>query len=528
MDKEGNEMLSKIFQTTAIVFAGGIISKALMYLYRIITARALGPEHYGILNLTLTIFWISVNLSNAGANQGIQRKISEAIGKDQEEKVEKFFWSSVDFTLTAAIGIAGIIFLGSDIIANLIFNKPVLTTYIKIFSLAIPLQVLYTDLASYSKAHKNLIYPMLVDKIYRSGLTLGLTALAIYLGLGLNSLMLIQVFAIATSSLIMAYLAQSKVRPFLRRFSTSRKQERKELIKYSWPLFFSGLIGITMGRIDNIFLGIFDTSETLGVYTAAFPTAQTLMVIGGSLSGILFPTVSEYYAKGMKERSIEITSIALKWIIAASLPALALMVIFARPILTLLFGTAYSSGGTALAILGTAYFIQTTTVYAGSFINSEDRTQIMLYNSLAVAIINIGLNLLLIPRYSATGASAATAFAITIGSLIAVVESYYFFDVQPYRLKDITPAIVSTAVAGILSYGALRSIFDVIPRLALIPGLALFGSIYAITFFLTGGVSDEDIEVLKEIDKDRDIDLETGRKWLKKILEFRDNLWKRL
>lgn len=513
-NSEREEAIKKLASGGAILVAGTFLSKAIMYFYRLLVAQQLGPGDYGLLNLGLAVFWIGVSLSSTGIGAGIERKISDYIGKGKEERISAVIFGALSAYIPISLVLAVTMFFGAGLLENYVFHEEGIANIIRIFALAVPFQILYTSFDSVAKAFRKMRYVVYVDRIFRSVFTVGVTGLLLFFGYGILGAVVAQLGAIILSSILIIYFTQKRVYPIFDNKVEAFSEERRKLISYSWPLFMSGIVGLVMNWTDTLLLGIMQTAETVGVYQAAFPTAQLLTVVSGGIGRALFPTVSEYYGKEKKDEAIEIASTSIKWIFSSTFPALLLMVAFAEPILRFLFGKGYTGGAMALSILGTAFFIRTMTSHSGKFIQSEDRTKISMYNSLGAAGLNVILNLILIPLYSQTGAALATAFSTSLIALVAVLEIYYLFDIQAYNFGDLLPSFISALISAAIVHTALNLVFDTVPFIALVPGLLAFTTLYGALFIAFGGLSEDDMIILREIDQKTNLDLDP----LKKIL----------
>lgn len=519
MGDSKRDNIRKLAAGGGLLIFGSFASKGIMYFYRLITANQLGSAEYGLLNLGLSVFWISLTFTQLGLKGGINRRVSEYFGRDEEERIYSTVWTSLKITVPWSIVYSVILFLSADSIALHIFSKPEMAPIIQIFAIAIPFQTLYSQMEATSQALKEVKYIAAVDKIFRSLFTTLITAALLYAGFGLESAVYIQAMAAIASGLLMASIVQKYVIPFFSNIKPLKNKDSIELLKYSYPLLFSGIIGMVMTWTDTLLLGIMDNASTVGVYNAAYPTAQLLTVIAGGFGSLLFPVVSEHYGKGEKKEAIEISSTAIKWIFTSSFPLLLIMVIFATPLLRLLFGETYTSGAPAMAILGTAYFVQSLGNHGETFIKSEDRTKIIFYNSVIAGALNVILNVILIPMYGQTGAALATAFSGTLITLIAVVEAYRLFGVQPYRLRKLVPPTLAGTISAGITYFSVKSIFPQTPELVLIPAAGVFGILYVTLYVAFGGLDKNDLIILSQIEQKIPLEMEKTKEIVKRLAD---------
>jgi O-antigen/teichoic acid export membrane protein len=117
-----------------------------------------------------------------------------------------------------------------------------------------------------------------------------------------------------------------------------------------------------------------------------------------------------------------------------------------------LMGKGFSAGGSALLMLAVA---QTAVCYgsnAGFLLVLSGRQTVELVNSIAVALLNLGLGLAWIPGHGALGAASATAVSCIVISALRVIEVKVIMDVSTLRRQH----LVSLAAAAVLTLPMAR------------------------------------------------------------------------
>jgi len=102
---------------------------------------------------------------------------------------------------------------------------------------------------------------------------------------------------------------------------------KRELISYSWPLMFAGMLYLVMGWIDTLMLGYFLTSADVGIYRASLATAGLLAIVPSSFASIFFPVITELYSRGEREELENTDAAVTKWIFMIALPLVLLMML---------------------------------------------------------------------------------------------------------------------------------------------------------------------------------------------------------
>jgi len=191
--------------------------------------------------------------------------------------------------------------------------------------------------------------------------------------------------------------------------------------KEALPLFFIALFTFLYFRVDMLMLKWFKGEEVVGVYAASYRLMEGFTLFPSALMAALFPRLA-YYASVDKNSFITYFSKGL--ILLSTLAALLflLSLIFGKKFVLLLYGPNYRASCSLfiwlMAALSLIYpnFILTQSIIA---INQQ---YIYALVSFIAFIANIALNLLLIPKYSATGAAISTIFTeLILGLSLAIV-----------------------------------------------------------------------------------------------------------
>ena len=191
----------------------------------------------------------------------------------------------------------------------------------------------------------------------------------------------------------------------------------KNLLKYSWPLILSGLSIVVYMKIDQVMLGSMIGNKSVGIYSAAVRISEIWYFIPTSICSSVFPSIIEAKAldEGLYYRRIQrLFNIMTALALCLAVP----MSFLSTFVVTSLFGKGFAAAGSVLAIhIWTAVFVFLG-VAQGSWDLTENLTKLSLLRMVSGAVINIILNLLLIPRYSVLGAAMATVISQAFSSVL--------------------------------------------------------------------------------------------------------------
>jgi PST family polysaccharide transporter len=191
----------------------------------------------------------------------------------------------------------------------------------------------------------------------------------------------------------------------------------KALMHDGWPLILAGLTVMIYMRIDQIMLGQLGGNKAVGVFTAALRLSEVWYFVPIALVSSVMPSI--FAAKQVSEEYFYGKLLLLFRVnVVLALTIVLPVTFFARHIVVFLYGLAYASAGPILAIhIWSAVFVFLGTAQQAWFI-AENRTKRALFRAMGGAVVNITLNIILIPRYGGLGAAVASLVAQLTANLI--------------------------------------------------------------------------------------------------------------
>lgn len=507
-----NESLKRVVIGVGFGFTGAIIGRAFGYLTRIVLARFLGTDYYGLLNLGLAVFGIATAIAALGLGSGVIRYVSYYKGRGEEGKIKGTIFSSLKISLPVALAFSFILYSGSDWLALHVFHDQTLSQVLKIFSFAIPFTILAGNFISATIGFQDLRYSIYVHDVSENALRLMAIVILLSLGFGLVGAAWGWCIAIMITPFLAFYFLEKRVFPLFRT-KTKPDPMGKELFFFSWPLLFVGFSGLLLEWTDTLMLGYFTTSSEVGIYNAALPTARLVQTIPGIFAVIFMPVISELFSRGRYEDIKDMYSIVTKWILSLVIPAFLLMVLFAPSVLEIIFGAEYTRGALALVILTSGYLFISLFGLTASILGAYGRTKVIMGCTFATAAINVVLNLYLIPIYGITGAALATGSSFAFWSLIQFLFVYQIAKMQPFRFNYLKPVLASV-FAVLIVYGITKYVIG--PSFFVLIGMLFaFIVIYFLLLLLVKGFEEEDLMIMRAIDQR----LGTKSDWIRKVIK---------
>tara|TARA_B110000263_G_C15151284_1_gene437996 strand:- start:190 stop:834 length:645 start_codon:yes stop_codon:yes gene_type:complete len=144
----------------------------------------------------------------------------------------------------------------------------------------------------------------------------------------------------------------------------------------------------------------------------------------------------------------EMYSIVSKWIFIPTFPIFLALFFFPEVLIQFFFGNAYISGSVGLSILSIGFLFNAITGLNETTLLALGKTKYLLFNSTVAGILNIILNILLIPEYSFVGAAIATTVSYVCINLLNSMALYRMTGILPFSKPLIKLGTIATIAAS--------------------------------------------------------------------------------
>jgi O-antigen/teichoic acid export membrane protein len=127
------------------------------------------------------------------------------------------------------------------------------------------------------------------------------------------------------------------------------------------------------------------------------------------------------------------------------------------PLVLEVFGRSYSAGYAVMVILGFSMLLATVCGQVDMVLITSGRSSWSLANGLLTVGVNVGLDLVLIPRYGITGAAIGWAAAIAVSNLMPLTQLAAVLRLHPFGRGTITACALAVVSFGVIPF-ALRAV----------------------------------------------------------------------
>ncbi|WP_049971339.1 flippase [Haladaptatus cibarius] len=401
--------LSDLLSSSVLIVLGVVVASVGRLVERIVIAQQFSPKLYGEVSIAFAIMTVGTTVSLVGLNDGIPRFVSRY---EDERDVRGVWVLGLVVSLAVSILVSVLLLLNVDRITDALFETAVSRELVRLFILTIPVSVGLTVGVSALRGLENTRYKLYTKDLLHPCLRIGL--LIFLLGTGFDLLAVGYAYFVATlGTLVVVYFLSNK----LVRLVGPVRTHVRELLAYSAPLIVTMVLSILLTRMDTLMLADMRTSAEVGVYNAAYPLANSLLMVISSFGYLYLPLTSRLDADGEHEEITDIYRITTKWIFVFTFPAFLVFTVFPGDVLSIFFGQQYVGGGIALAILSVGFFTSAAAGRNRTTLAALGHTKSILWVDVLTLALNFVLNILLIPSHGFVGAAIASAGAYVLRNI---------------------------------------------------------------------------------------------------------------
>jgi len=436
---------------SSLLLSGKFISVGINLITQILIVRYLSKADFGAWSYTLVV----VAFFEAFATLGLKRSITRFIPiYHEKEEYDKLF-GTIFLVLIVIIG-TGIIFtalvyLSPELISKLVSGDngyPVQLLLIMIF--LVPIQAIDITLvslfASFSST-KNIFFRKFI-------LGPGLKLVVVL------SLLLVQssVFFLAYGYLIASALGILIYFWVLFRLLSEKGISKqfhlkkihipaKEIFSFTIPLLSSDLVATVMHTSDTLLLGYFHNSTEVASYTVILPAAHLNKIVMTSFSLLYTPLCARLFAKKDYAGINNLYWCTAIWMGILSFPVFLLTFSLSNPLTSFLYGQRYEDSYILLQLLSLGYYFNCILGFNGLTLKVLGKVRYVFIINILAAILNVILNIILIPRYGALGAAIATAGAMVCHNIFKQIGLRLASGIQLFHWEYLSYYLLTSSSA---------------------------------------------------------------------------------
>ena len=419
--------LRKVLGNTSWLMLDRVIRMGLGLVVGVWVARFLGPAQFGTLNFGVAFVALFATLTTLGLELIVLREVVLRPEDTHEILGTSFALRALGSIVAPAVAI-GIVYMIQP-------DDPAARLMVTILSIGLLFQSFDTIDSYFQSQVQSRLTVLAKNSAFLLMTALRVGLLRAHAPLWTFAAAVVAEQVLGAIGLMIAY--QWKVGSLTKwRFNKSRATT---LLGQSWPVILSGMAIMVYMRIDMIMLKVMRGGQEAGIYAAATRVSEVWYFIPSAIVSSVWPAVLRaksnpdlYYQRiGRLFSTMSLLAILIG----------GLVVIVSKPVILFLYSDAYRGAAPVLAVHVWASVFVFLGVAQGPWDFAEEALKLGFYRTLAGGVLNVLLNLYLIPHYGAMGAAIATVVSYALSSVFgnlfsAKTRPIFFMQARSLVLGD--------------------------------------------------------------------------------------------
>jgi len=441
-------MSSKLLiKNSLFSFTNTLITIVTGWIVSVVVARHLGPERYGIFCLVLwlsgTILWI-IGLGFITA----LTKFTAQYKNDGSSLQRALFRYTLFIEIVLTLVITTVCLVFHRVIADYFFSDSESVYFFLAICGLIPgmLTSVFSATIEGMEKFEYFTYASLILTPF----SIAAKIFVVLQGYGITGLLVVMfIFSFLNTLFYVYVLVRQKV------VSTEKTPKLSAEIKKKFHRY-----GISVGAIqlidkvvwdksENFFLGRFSTAEQIGYFNLGFNLAQRFMsIIPHTFWKVLFPSMAGFSHQNKHKKIKQVFFLSSRYIAFFSFPIGAMGILLSYHLIKYLYGVEYIPAKISLQIIFFASMISSLSKPGSAILYGSNRQGFILRYGIVLGVINIGLNIVLIPAYGALGAAISYGFISLAGSIGGLIYTCNKAKL-PYPFISIAKIAFSTIIMSL-------------------------------------------------------------------------------
>jgi len=469
------------------LFIQGLVSNVAGVVYFAFAARILAVAEIGVVSALGMVAGLFVTFGTLALPSAATKYISEYLGKDRWDMAKGVYKKVLLFGFSVSGLLSFLCVVTSTFISVTVFGSQAYQPLINVLGLdvfALLLSSFFTGTLLGLQKFREVAFSGIVLSCLRYGSSLYL----LIQGYGLMGLVIGWVIGDFAGFGLSFFFASTSFK------TRAAQQPFTELVKYSSPLYASGILTYFTAYIDRFVVLFFAGFTTLGIYSVVVMAASVVGLVSRSISNSLFPQLSELYGRHGREALKAASIKASRYIFLIFTPLALGLAATAYPTITLFAGVRYESGWLPLAMISIAMALTCAGVVVSNLLLSLGYTRAFFEANILGVAVNAACCALFVTPFGSAGAALGRVALITtsFGYLAYTLRKVFglYLDLDAFKNSLISSTVMAIAV-GLMQFVWLDR--HMLPLYIFVGGV-----VYVSLLRFLKAVEDQDIMLLHE------------------------------
>jgi len=492
---------------SGFAFVGTFTNKLFRYLFLLVATRVLSASTFGVFVFLLAVVNLVQRMGMLGLNRSIDYFVPKFLEAGDEGAARSVLLTAIGAITLVGFLLGAVMFFGSPWIGAL-FNHPEESAALALMGLSVPVYMYQTALRNAFHSVKQIGSRVAVENVLNPTARILLLLALVYFGFDLygavGAFIGATVLTAAVGTVLLLRSNRWIIDPDVELFSVRR------ILGYSLPLSAAVVTAAIIGQIDILLLGVYVSDASVGFYRLAYSVAMLAGMVPPIFKPIVKPLIAE-----RADGSDEVETLyrqTTRWIVVLAVPILVTLTVHPLDTLRVLFGPNYTGPVLTPIVLLLGQGIVLGFGIQSTVVQGIGLTRYVFVSRVSTLVVNLVLDLLLIPEIGTVGAAIGTGAGMVVGALTLFVAIFYETGVHPFDSSYLRAIVMILPTAFVAEFTVFEGTFTTVIATGVVTAV-----VYGTLVLLSGGVSRADLPFVRAVEEA--IGVEFGL--LKKVIRYR-------
>ncbi len=439
---------------------GAMVYGASNFVLLIVLNRVLGVKAAGVVVVAIAVFQIASTVAGLGCSTGLVRIISRDRATGHPERLRAVLLVGVVPVVVVSVLAAAGLWLAAPWLAD-VFSNGARTddaaAVLRAMALFLPASTIHTVLVQGTRGFDTMLPLVIIERIGRAIAMPLVVAIAAAAGMGPRG---VGVAWAATNLVALVFSARALTRRVHQAVAAAEAEPARPtraIARDFWAFTGPRAVGqaseVAVNWLDTVLVGALVSTTAAGIYASGTRYLLPGMFAAEALMQVTAPRISGLLARDDRVEATALLRTVAGWQVAVMWPIYLVTAIFATPLLKV-FGDEVVEARGALIALSVAMLVASPLGPAGSAILMSGRSRQAMFNTLVFLAVNLGGNLIFLPRYGITAAGIVWAVTILVAALLPNWQARRTLHVHTIGRPAFTAAAIAALTMGLVAFGA--------------------------------------------------------------------------
>jgi O-antigen/teichoic acid export membrane protein len=435
---------------STLLLAGRMLGMVLNFGMQVLIVRYLATADYGAFAYALSIVSLAESVVTFGLDRAVTRFIPIYDERGHHDKILGTIVLVLGVIGSLGIGVVLLVFGLQAWLADTVIGEPQAISLLVILIILAPLHALDQVLMGLFAVFVSARAIFFRKYVLGPGLRLAVVGVLVLGQLDVHFLAAGYVAAGAIAIVVFTVLLVRILakRGLLDQFRASgMRVPGREILSFTVPLLTSDLVFVVLHVSDVALLGYFHDTDAVAAFRVIEPLAGFNLLVFSSFTLLFTPAAARFFARGDRAAIADLYWRTAIWMAILTFPIFAATFALAEPVTVTLYEERYRESATYLALLSLAYYFNAAFGFNGLTLKVFGKLRYVVTINVIAALLNLGLNLLLIPPFGPLGAAIGTFTTLIAHNVLKQAGLRLRTGIDPFEWQYLRVYVVIAAAS---------------------------------------------------------------------------------